>query len=94
VVDAGHNVVNVNTTIPLYFGRAVDGAWLSPKTSCWVDMAVDPQIELNYTYNEYSPGAKFPRNDAWSAPSLTSVDDSTITPIRYPRARALGGSTV
>ncbi|KAF7348775.1 Oxygen-dependent choline dehydrogenase [Mycena venus] len=61
VVDSGHNVVNVNTTVPLYFGRAVD----------------DPQIELNYTYHEYSPGAKFPRDDAW-----------------YPRARALGGSTV
>ncbi|KAJ6620004.1 hypothetical protein B0H10DRAFT_1114433 [Mycena sp. CBHHK59/15] len=61
VVDAGHEVVNVNTTIPFYFGRAVE----------------DPQLELNYTYDEYSPGFKVQRNDAW-----------------YPRARALGGSTV
>ncbi|KAJ7253478.1 hypothetical protein C8J57DRAFT_1722378 [Mycena rebaudengoi] len=61
VVDAGHDVNNVNTTIPFYFGRAVE----------------DPQSELNYTLSEYSPGAKFPRNDVW-----------------YPRARALGGSTI
>ncbi|KAJ7157651.1 hypothetical protein C8R43DRAFT_1125323 [Mycena crocata] len=49
VVDAGHDVVNVNTTIPFYFGRAVE----------------DPQLELNYTYDEYSPGSKFWRNNAW-----------------------------
>ncbi|KAJ7253467.1 hypothetical protein C8J57DRAFT_1237276 [Mycena rebaudengoi] len=49
VVDAGHDINNINTTIPFYFGRAVE----------------DPQSELNYTFNEYSPGAKFPRNDAW-----------------------------
>ncbi|KAJ7340778.1 hypothetical protein DFH08DRAFT_245159 [Mycena albidolilacea] len=61
VVDAGHDVANVNTTIPFYFFRAVS----------------DPQLELNYTYAEYSPGAKFPRDDSW-----------------YPRARAVGGSTV
>ncbi|KAF7337022.1 Choline dehydrogenase [Mycena venus] len=61
VVDAGHDVNNLNTTIPFYFGRAVD----------------DPQLELNYTYDEFSPGAKFPRDDSW-----------------YPRARAVGGSTV
>ncbi|KAJ6507702.1 hypothetical protein C8R47DRAFT_55345 [Mycena vitilis] len=61
VVDAGHDVVNVNTTIPMYLGRAVE----------------DSQLQLNYRYNEFSPGAKFSRVDAW-----------------YPRARALGGSTV
>ncbi|KAJ7144555.1 hypothetical protein C8R44DRAFT_550161, partial [Mycena epipterygia] len=61
VVEAGNNVINVNTTIPLYFGRSVE----------------DPAIELNYTYNEFSAGAQFLRNGAW-----------------YPRARALGGSTV
>ncbi|KAK7006193.1 choline dehydrogenase [Favolaschia claudopus] len=61
VVDAGHDVNNLNTTIPFYFPRAVD----------------DPQLELNYTYDEYSPGAKFPRPDSW-----------------YPRARAIGGSTI
>ncbi|KAK7042143.1 choline dehydrogenase [Favolaschia claudopus] len=62
VVDAGHDVVNVNTTVPFFFGRAVD----------------DPELELNYTYDEYSsPNAKFPRPDSW-----------------YPRARGIGGSTI
>ncbi|KAJ7859302.1 hypothetical protein B0H14DRAFT_3630110 [Mycena olivaceomarginata] len=65
VVDAGHNVVNVNTTIPLYFGRAVD----------------DPQIELNYTYNEYSPGAKFPRNDAWYPRAVLLVHNAMLNDI-------------
>ncbi|KAJ6561800.1 hypothetical protein B0H19DRAFT_1233669 [Mycena capillaripes] len=54
VVDAGNDVVNVNTTIPLYFGRAVE----------------DPQLELNYTLEEFSPGAKFPRNDVSRARGL------------------------
>ncbi|KAJ6544986.1 hypothetical protein DFH09DRAFT_1367609 [Mycena vulgaris] len=61
VVDAGHDVVNVNTTIPFFFGRAVD----------------DPQLELNYTYEEYSPGSKFPRNDAWY-PRARGVGGTTI----------------
>ncbi|KAJ7925612.1 hypothetical protein B0H13DRAFT_2314407 [Mycena leptocephala] len=34
VVDAGHEVVGVNTSIGVYLGRAVE----------------DPQLELNYTY--------------------------------------------
>ncbi|KAJ7751949.1 hypothetical protein DFH07DRAFT_1032145 [Mycena maculata] len=58
---SGHDVVNVNTTIPFYFGRAVE----------------DPQLELNHTYDEYSPGAKFPRNDAWY-PRARGVGGSTI----------------
>ncbi|KAJ7871752.1 alcohol oxidase [Mycena leptocephala] len=61
LVDAGHDVVNVNTTIPFYFGRAVD----------------DPQLELNYTYDEYSPGAKFPRDDAWY-PRARGLGGSTL----------------
>ncbi|KAJ7447064.1 alcohol oxidase [Mycena galericulata] len=61
VVDAGHDVVNVNTTIPFYFGRAVD----------------DPQMELNYTYDEYSQGAQFPRNDAWY-PRSRGLGGSTV----------------
>ncbi|KAJ6577050.1 hypothetical protein DFH09DRAFT_1361354 [Mycena vulgaris] len=61
LVDAGHDVVNVNTTIPFYFGRAVE----------------DPQLELNYTYDEYSPGSKFPRNDAWY-PRARGIGGSTI----------------
>ncbi|KAF8155039.1 hypothetical protein K438DRAFT_1622327 [Mycena galopus ATCC 62051] len=79
VVDAGHDVVNVNTTIPFYFPRAVDG---SLKLSFIIGgisplVYIDPQLELNYTLDEYSAGAQFPRNDSW-----------------YPRARGLGGSTV
>ncbi|KAJ7679236.1 putative choline dehydrogenase [Mycena polygramma] len=61
VVDAGHTVFNVNTTIPFYFGRAVE----------------DPQLELNYTYDEFSPGAKFPRDDAWY-PRARGLGGSTI----------------
>ncbi|KAJ7471390.1 hypothetical protein B0H11DRAFT_2237299 [Mycena galericulata] len=61
VVDAGHDVVNVNTTIPFYFPRAVE----------------DPQLELNHTYDEYSPGAKFPRNDAWY-PRARGIGGSTL----------------
>ncbi|KAJ6507740.1 alcohol oxidase [Mycena vitilis] len=49
VVDAGHDVVNVNTTIPFYLGRASE----------------DPQLELNYTHTEFAPGAKFPRDGVW-----------------------------
>lgn len=77
MVDAGNNVIGVNTTIPLYFGRAVEEGPLSAGGLLMLGLIVDPAIELNYTYNEYSPGAQFPRNDGW-----------------YPRARALGGSTV
>ncbi|KAJ3736683.1 hypothetical protein DFJ43DRAFT_1220846 [Lentinula guzmanii] len=61
VVDAGHDVLNLNTTIPLYFIRAIE----------------DLQTELNYTLDEYPPGFQFQKNDAW-----------------YPRARAVGGSTI
>ncbi|KAF7342744.1 Choline dehydrogenase [Mycena sanguinolenta] len=61
VVDAGHDVVNVNTTIPFYFPRAVN----------------DPQLELNYTYNEYSPGAQFPRDDTWY-PRARGLGGSTV----------------
>ncbi|KAJ7917033.1 choline dehydrogenase [Mycena leptocephala] len=61
LVDAGHDVVNVNTTVPFYFGRAIE----------------DLDLELNYTYDEYSPGAKFPRNDAWY-PRARGLGGSTI----------------
>ncbi|KAJ6607868.1 hypothetical protein B0H10DRAFT_1817041 [Mycena sp. CBHHK59/15] len=61
VVDAGHDVVNVNTTIPFYFGRAVE----------------DPQLELNYTYHEYSPGSAFARDDAWY-PRARGLGGSTV----------------
>ncbi|KAG5335989.1 hypothetical protein C0989_012390 [Termitomyces sp. Mn162] len=61
LVDAGHDTVNFNTTIPAYNIRSLE----------------DPQIELNYTYQEFPDGFPVTRNDQW-----------------YPRARALGGSTV
>ncbi|KAJ7081853.1 hypothetical protein B0H15DRAFT_786071 [Mycena belliarum] len=61
VVDAGHEVVSVNTTILFFFVRAVG----------------DPQLELNYTLNEYSEGAKFPRDDSWY-PRARGVGGSTI----------------
>ncbi|KAJ6479000.1 hypothetical protein C8R45DRAFT_1006433 [Mycena sanguinolenta] len=61
VVDAGHDVVNVNTTIPFYFPRAVN----------------DPQLELNYTLNEYSPGAQFPRDNTWY-PRAQGLGGSTV----------------
>ncbi|KAF5389671.1 hypothetical protein D9757_004128 [Collybiopsis confluens] len=61
LVDAGNDAANINTTIPLYFIRAIE----------------DLQTELNYTLDEYPPGFRFQKNDAW-----------------YPRARAVGGSTI
>ncbi|KAJ6507693.1 alcohol oxidase [Mycena vitilis] len=61
VVDVGHDVVSVNTTIPFYLGRAIE----------------DPQLELNYTYDEFSPGAKFPRDNVWY-PRARGVGGSTI----------------
>ncbi|KAH0581289.1 hypothetical protein H2248_012388 [Termitomyces sp. 'cryptogamus'] len=61
LVDAGHDTVNYNTTIPAYFIRSLE----------------DPQIDLNYTYQEYPTGFFVTRDNQW-----------------YPRARALGGSTI
>ncbi|KAJ7025768.1 hypothetical protein C8F04DRAFT_1238986 [Mycena alexandri] len=40
-------------------------------------LAQNPQLELNYTYNEYSPGAKFPRNDSWY-PRARGLGGSTL----------------
>ncbi|KAJ7477705.1 hypothetical protein FB451DRAFT_1396654 [Mycena latifolia] len=63
VVDAGHDVISVSTTIPFYFGRAVE----------------DPQLELNYTLNEFSQGTKFPRNADWY-PRARGLGGSTVHP--------------
>ncbi|KAK7464139.1 hypothetical protein VKT23_006303 [Stygiomarasmius scandens] len=49
VVEVGHDVHNLNTTIPLYFIRALE----------------DPEIQLNYTVDEYPEGFRFQKNDAW-----------------------------
>ncbi|KAJ6622385.1 hypothetical protein B0H10DRAFT_1758562, partial [Mycena sp. CBHHK59/15] len=56
LVDAGHDVVSFNTTIPFYFGRSVEVSRQLP---------ADAQLEINYTYDEYSSGFKFRRNDSW-----------------------------
>ncbi|RDB28025.1 Oxygen-dependent choline dehydrogenase [Hypsizygus marmoreus] len=61
LIDSGHDVANVNTTVPAYNLRSIE----------------DPQIELNYTIQEYPDGFPVQRDDSW-----------------YPRARALGGSTI
>ncbi|KAF5378861.1 hypothetical protein D9615_006948 [Tricholomella constricta] len=61
LVDAGHEVVNFNTTLPAYNLRSLE----------------DSQIELNYTLQEYPNDFPVQRDDSW-----------------YPRARALGGSTI
>ncbi|KAL0577200.1 hypothetical protein V5O48_004798 [Marasmius crinis-equi] len=49
VLDAGHDVDNLNTTIPIYFIRAAE----------------DPELELNYTLSEYPPGFRVQKNDQW-----------------------------
>ncbi|KAF5340174.1 hypothetical protein D9758_014980 [Tetrapyrgos nigripes] len=60
VFDAGHDVNNLNTTIPLYFARASD----------------DPQLDLNYTVSEYPEGFRFQKNDAWYPRALEdSISD-------------------
>ncbi|KAL0577204.1 hypothetical protein V5O48_004802 [Marasmius crinis-equi] len=61
VLDAGHDANNLNTTIPLYFLRASD----------------DPQLDLNYTLNEYPPGFRFKKDDQWY-PRARSLGGSAI----------------
>lgn len=67
LVDAGHNVDTVNSTLPFYFARAAEGASLlcSWRPRNLTLAHADPQLELNYTYAEYSPGSKFVRNNEW-----------------------------
>ncbi|KAF8735020.1 Aryl-alcohol oxidase, partial [Rhizoctonia solani] len=59
LMDAGHDVFNVNTTIPVYLARSNE----------------DPQMALDYEVQHYPPGQ--PQVQKW-----------------YPRAAAIGGSTV
>ncbi|KAG6915224.1 hypothetical protein DXG01_012643 [Tephrocybe rancida] len=61
LVDAGHDTVNVNTTLPGFNLRTLE----------------DPEIDLDYTLKEYPPSFPVKRDSSW-----------------YPRARALGGSTI
>ncbi|KAH7335695.1 hypothetical protein B0J17DRAFT_51152 [Rhizoctonia solani] len=59
LMDAGHDVFNVNTTVPVYLARSNE----------------DPQMALDYEVQHYPPGQ--PQVQKW-----------------YPRAAAIGGSTV
>ncbi|KAJ7579812.1 hypothetical protein C8J56DRAFT_834518 [Mycena floridula] len=49
VIDAGHSVVNFNTTIPAYNMLTYN----------------DPQLELNYTISDFPPGFRIQKNDTW-----------------------------
>ncbi|KAK7047393.1 hypothetical protein VNI00_006624 [Paramarasmius palmivorus] len=49
VLDAGHDVHNLNSTIPLYFIRATE----------------DPQLDLSYTLNEYPPDFPVKKDNQW-----------------------------
>ncbi|KAF8069144.1 hypothetical protein FPV67DRAFT_1669168 [Lyophyllum atratum] len=49
LVDVGHDVVNFNTTIPVYNLRSLE----------------DPQIELNYTYSEFPDTFSIKRDNQW-----------------------------
>ncbi|QRV82826.1 GMC oxidoreductase [Ceratobasidium sp. AG-Ba] len=59
LMDAGHDVNNLNTTVPVYLARSNE----------------DPQLALDYYVQHYPPGQ--PEVKKW-----------------YPRASAIGGSTV
>ncbi|KAG9079749.1 hypothetical protein FRC06_007511 [Ceratobasidium sp. 370] len=59
LMDAGHDVNNVNTTVPVYLARSNE----------------EPQMALDYYVQHYPPGQ--PEVKKW-----------------YPRASAIGGSTV
>ncbi|CCO33756.1 hypothetical protein BN14_07842 [Rhizoctonia solani AG-1 IB] len=59
LMDAGHDVFNVNTTVPVYLARSNE----------------DPQMALDYEVQHYPSGQ--PQVKKW-----------------YPRAAAIGGSTV
>ncbi|KAG9125267.1 hypothetical protein FRC07_008336 [Ceratobasidium sp. 392] len=59
LMDAGHDVNNINTTVPTYLARVNE----------------DPQLALDYYVQHYPPGQ--PQVKKW-----------------YPRASAIGGSTV
>ncbi|KAJ7576067.1 hypothetical protein C8J56DRAFT_1062499 [Mycena floridula] len=49
VIDAGHSVVNFNTTIPAYNALTYN----------------DPELELNYTISDYPAGFRIQKNDTW-----------------------------
>ncbi|KAI3605218.1 choline dehydrogenase [Moniliophthora roreri] len=58
---SGHDPNNLNTTIPLYFIRAAE----------------DPQLDLNYTLNEYPSDFPIQKNDQWY-PRARGIGGSTL----------------
>lgn len=93
VIDAGHDVNNINSTIPLYFIRASEGKDGSMTVSCLKCFRSSNGIEL-YT-RWISIRFSFPKE--WCmviVPLLILFQISTLFLIRYPRARGVGGSTV
>ncbi|ESK87943.1 choline dehydrogenase [Moniliophthora roreri MCA 2997] len=61
LLDAGHDPNNLNTTIPLYFVRAAE----------------DPQLDLNYTLNEYPPDFPVKKDNQWY-PRARGIGGSTL----------------
>ncbi|KAF8911418.1 hypothetical protein CPB85DRAFT_1185708, partial [Mucidula mucida] len=65
VVDAGHDIKSINTTIPLYFTRSVE-----------VNVSVDEALELAYTLSEYPADFEFQKS-SWY-PRARGLGGSTI----------------
>ncbi|KAI0031547.1 hypothetical protein K488DRAFT_30986, partial [Vararia minispora EC-137] len=66
LVDVGHDVQNFNTTLPTYAARLA-----------YLRSTADPQLELNYTLDEYPPGFEFSKNDMWY-PRARAVGGSAL----------------
>ncbi|KAG6815547.1 hypothetical protein H0H87_000630 [Tephrocybe sp. NHM501043] len=57
LVDAGHDAVNYNTTLPGFNLRTLE----------------DPAIDLNYTLQEYPPDFQVKRDESWSETSFRKM---------------------
>jgi choline dehydrogenase len=80
LMDAGHDVNNLNTTIPLYLAASNE----------------DPQMALDYEVQHYPPGEVRVYCSMHGGTPLNSshVIDQDEVKMWYPRASAIGGSTV
>ena len=57
LVDAGHDVVDTNTTVPFYFARSNEGESGSmPELEVDTQRFSDPQISVSYYADLYAPG--------------------------------------
>lgn len=79
VVDVGHDVNNYNTTIPLYFVRSVEGTDFLLFQVAYLMTLFTPDPALELAYTL----------DEYPPDFKYQKNDAW-----YPRARALGGSTV